>query len=66
MPARAMGHAVLAGVAGFCVSGTFLTQGFTWSIYVLVALGTAVGEFAKRNRGASQDENAPGPGGAAT
>ncbi|RBP16102.1 O-antigen ligase [Roseiarcus fermentans] len=48
MPARAMGHAVLAGVAGFCVSGTFLTQGFTWSIYVLVALGTAIAEYARR------------------
>ena len=47
MPARAMGHAVLAGVAGFCVSGTFLTQGFTWSIYVLLALGTAITQYTK-------------------
>ena len=46
MPARAMGNAVLAGVAGFCVSGTFLTQGFTWPIYVQLALGTAVSNFA--------------------
>jgi len=49
MPARAMGQAVLAGIVGFCVSGTFLTQGFTWPIYVLLALGAAVDHFAKRD-----------------
>jgi O-antigen ligase len=58
MPARAMGHAVLAGIAGFCVSGTFLTQGFTWSIYVLVALGTAISEYAKRKTFMSQNDSA--------
>ena len=57
MPARAMGHAVLAGVAGFCVSGTFLTQGFTWPIYVLLALGAAVANFADREDRDSQDAN---------
>ncbi len=65
MPARAMGHAILAGVFGFCVSGTFLTQGFTWPIYVLLALGTAISQFAKQNRGAPKDEKIgprrPGP-----
>ncbi len=55
MPARAMGHAVLAGVGGFCVSGTFLTQGFTWPVYVLLALGVAVANFASREDGASRD-----------
>ena len=55
MPARAMGHAVLAGIAGFCVSGTFLTQGFTWPIYVLVALVTSVSEFARRQSWLSSD-----------
>ena len=52
-----MGHAVLAGVAGFCVSGTFLTQGFTWPIYVLLALGAAVANFADREDRDSQDAN---------
>ena len=60
MPARAMGIAVLAGTCGFCVSGTFLTQGFTWPVYVLLALGSAVSDFAKREEGASQNgENGP-------
>ena len=55
MAARAMGHAVLAGVAGFCVSGTFLTQGFTWPVYVLLALGAAVANFARREDHQSQE-----------
>ena len=55
MPARAMAHAVLAGIAGFCVSGTFLTQGFTWPVYVLLALGAAVANFARREDHQSQE-----------
>ena len=43
---RAAGLAALAGIAGFCVAGTFLTQGFTWPIYVLLAMTTAIGRFA--------------------
>jgi hypothetical protein len=43
---RAAGLASLAGIAGFCVAGTFLTQGFTWPIYVLLAMTTAIGRFA--------------------
>jgi O-antigen ligase len=38
----AMAQAVLAGTAGFVVSGTFLTQAFTWPIYILLALAAAV------------------------
>ena len=30
--------ALLAGFASFCISGTFLTQGFTWPFYILMAL----------------------------
>jgi O-antigen ligase len=59
MPARAMGIAVLAGIAGFIVSGTFLTQGFTWPVYVLLALGSAVSHFAKREGAASQNGETP-------
>lgn len=36
-----MAQAVLAGIAGFIVSGTFLTQGFTWPVYILLALSVA-------------------------
>jgi probable O-glycosylation ligase (exosortase A-associated) len=43
--AYGMAQAVLAGIAGFIVSGTFLTQGFTWPVYVLLALTVAVKRF---------------------
>jgi putative inorganic carbon (hco3(-)) transporter len=44
--AYAMAQAVLAGMAGFIVSGTFLTQAFTWPVYILLALAAAVGRYA--------------------
>lgn len=44
--AYAMAQAVLAGMAGFVVSGTFLTQAFTWPVYILLALAAAVGRYA--------------------
>jgi probable O-glycosylation ligase (exosortase A-associated) len=43
---RATGQAIVAGLAGFCVSGTFLTQGFTWFIYIQVALVLAFARWA--------------------
>jgi probable O-glycosylation ligase (exosortase A-associated) len=39
---------VEAGLIGFIVSGTFLTMGFLWPFYILLALAVAVGEFARR------------------
>ena len=44
--ARAMGRALIAGLAGFCVSATFLTQGFTWPIYIQLALTVAISRYA--------------------
>ena len=44
---RAAGLGLISGVGGFCASGTFLTQGFTWPIYVLVALSAALSRYAK-------------------
>lgn len=35
-------YALAAGLAGFCVSGTFLTQGFTWPFYIILALTVAL------------------------
>ena len=52
---RGMSVAILGGIGGFCVSGTFLTQGFTWPIYVLVALATAVSQFAESEEANSRD-----------
>ncbi|WPB83585.1 O-antigen ligase family protein [Sediminicoccus rosea] len=41
----AMAQAVLAGMAGFAVSGTFLTQAFTWPVYILLALAAATSRY---------------------
>lgn len=46
--AYALGEAVLASLAGFGVSGTFLTMGFTWPIYILLALATALGRLSSQ------------------
>lgn len=40
-----MAQAVLAGLGGFVVSGTFLTQAFTWPIYIQLALAVAVSRY---------------------
>ncbi|MCP3870940.1 MAG: oligosaccharide repeat unit polymerase [Gammaproteobacteria bacterium] len=42
---HAAAQAVLAGLVGTVVSGTFLTQGFTWPIYILAALVVAVARW---------------------
>jgi putative inorganic carbon (hco3(-)) transporter len=44
---RAMSLALVAGLISFCVAGTFLTQGFTWPIYILLALTTAMAKYAR-------------------
>lgn len=46
----AMAQALVAGMAGFVVSGTFLTQGFTWPIYIMLALSVAVARRAEAQR----------------
>jgi len=38
-------QALLAGLCSFCVSGTFLTQGFIWPLYILIALTIALDRF---------------------
>ncbi len=37
--------ALMAGLASFMVSGTFLTQGFTWPFYVLMSLSVALMKY---------------------
>lgn len=39
---NAVAYAVYAGLIGTIVSGTFLTQGFNWPIYILAALTVCV------------------------
>jgi O-antigen ligase len=42
---HASSQAVLAGIVATLVSGTFLTQGFTWPVYILAALIIAVARW---------------------
>ena len=41
-----LGSVAVAGIVGFCISGTFLTQGFTWPFYIQLALVVATSQFA--------------------
>ncbi|USH05110.1 O-antigen ligase family protein [Grimontia kaedaensis] len=61
---RAISEGLYSGIVAFCVSGTFLTQGFTWPIYILLALTASVFRyvslreadlFEQRNRSAKQE-----------
>jgi probable O-glycosylation ligase (exosortase A-associated) len=45
--------AVYAGLIGTIVSGTFLTQGFTWPIYILAALAISLSHIVQKR---SQNE----------
>ena len=44
---NAVAHAVYAGLIGTIVSGTFLTQGFNWPIYILAALTVCVSNVSQ-------------------
>lgn len=49
--ARAMGTALVAGLPAFCVAGSFLTQGFTWPVYIQLALTVALARYAASKAG---------------
>lgn len=52
----AVREALLAGLAGFAVSGTFLTMGFVWPVYILHALIVAADRITPDSgRPTSQD-----------
>lgn len=40
-----LAEGILASLVGFIVSATFLTMGFTWPVYILLALSTALGRY---------------------
>ncbi len=42
-------QAVMAGMAGFVVCGSFLTQAFTWPLYILFSLAVAVARYIEAN-----------------
>jgi O-antigen ligase len=52
----ALAHAIVAGLTGFIVSGSFLTQAYNWPIYILVALTLAMSRFCE-----SETFGAPAP-----
>ena len=39
---------VFAGLISFMISGTFLTQGFTWPFYILMALTIALCQYIEQ------------------
>ncbi len=47
--ANMAGQALFSGLVGFCVSGTFLTQGFIWPFYILFALAIALERYLQQN-----------------
>ncbi|MHC8510247.1 MAG: O-antigen ligase family protein [Rhodospirillales bacterium] len=57
--ARIMAEAVLGGLAGFAVSGAFLTMGFTWPVYILVALAAAAGRYMETAQERAASAGAP-------
>ena len=46
---RACAQSILAGLVGTVLSGTFLTHGFTWPIYILAGLVVAISKWASEN-----------------
>jgi O-antigen ligase len=43
---RAVAMGLLAGLAGYCVSATFLSQMYTWPMHIILALTIAAGQIA--------------------
>ena len=48
MPATAF--ALVSGLLGFCVAGSFLTQGFGWPIYIMIGLTAAISRYSASRR----------------
>ncbi len=57
---HATAQAVLAGLLGTVVSATFLTQGFTWPIYILLALVVAIAQWVDSHLPRHLSSNASG------
>jgi len=51
----ASAQAIFAGLVGTVISGTFLTQGFTWPIYILAALVVAIAHWVDKHPTASRE-----------
>ncbi len=44
---HAMAQGLYSGIVSFCISSTFLTQAFTWPIYILIALTASLTHYIK-------------------
>ncbi len=55
---QSMSSALLAGFCGICVSGTFLTQGFIWPIYIMLALSIALNRMVSQNETSTKQPSA--------
>ena len=45
---QAVALSLVAGLAGFCAAGTFLTQAFTLQLYVMIGLTAGLGRYVAR------------------
>jgi hypothetical protein len=50
-------HSLRAGLLAFCVGGTFLTQAFTWPIYIILSLSIAVEKLVLDKQEQDNDHN---------
>jgi probable O-glycosylation ligase (exosortase A-associated) len=47
---------LMGGLVGFCVSGTFLTQAFTWPLYIILGLTVATNRIAGMHHPAPSED----------
>ena len=48
-----------AGLAGFCVSGTFLSQGFLWPVYIITSISIAIANYMDNHYPPGEDAQEP-------
>lgn len=53
--------ALASGLASFCVSGTFLTQGLAWPLYVMLGMTVALSRQLSQSQAPPQLERMPPP-----
>ena len=54
LPIRIMCHASTPALLGFAISGTFLTQSFTWPLYLQMVIILALYRYLKQSASANE------------
>ncbi len=54
-----LAQATFAGLISFMVSGTFLTMGFTWPLYILIGLAVAVDRYSRGLSAVARSDESP-------